>query len=71
MVADMDTLSVIQRLKAKQGKMSLRAFAELVGCSAAYLSDIYLGRRTPGPKILDFLGLTVERHVVREYRARR
>ena len=48
---------VIKQLKAAQGDSSLRAYASSIGCSAAYLSDIYNNRREPGQKILDELGL--------------
>ena len=48
---------VVKKLKEKQGTRSLRRFAEELGISAAYLSDIYLGRRGVGPKVLQFLGL--------------
>jgi hypothetical protein len=53
---------VVGQLKKKQGQRSLREYARSIGCSAAYLSDVYLGRRAPGPKLLDELGL--ERQVV-------
>lgn len=48
----------IKMLRKRQGKRSLRALAREIGCAAPYLSDVYRGRRTPGPKILAFLGLT-------------
>jgi hypothetical protein len=48
---------VIEKLREAQGGDSLRIFGERIRASAPYLSDIYLGRRTPGPKILSFLGL--------------
>jgi transcriptional regulator with XRE-family HTH domain len=53
----MKTKRVIRELKARQGQRSLRQFARELGISAAYLSDIYLGRRGPGPKVLRPLGL--------------
>jgi hypothetical protein len=48
---------VVKQLKKAQGKKSLRAFAQSVGCSAAYLSDVYHEKRDPGPLLLDHLGL--------------
>lgn len=48
---------VIEKLKEGQGKDSLRAYARTIGCSAAYLSDVYNGKREPGPKLLDHLDL--------------
>lgn len=55
------------RLDAK----SLRAVAADLGISPPYLSDIMLGRRKPGPKVLKALGMerTVERVVT--YRRRK
>ena len=52
---------VLKQLQKKQGKQSLRTFAKNIGCSAAYLSDVYRGRRDIGPKLLEYLDL--ERHV--------
>ena len=48
---------VIEMLKRKQGKSGLRQFATELGISAPYLSDIYKGRRSPGPAVLEKLGL--------------
>lgn len=53
---------VVKELKRRQGKSSLRSYATNLGCSAAYLSDLYRGRRDPGPLILDHLDL--ERQIV-------
>lgn len=50
---------VIAKLKEAQGDDSLRIFGQKVDVTASYISDIYLGRRAPGPKILKFLGLEV------------
>jgi len=44
-------------LRKKQGKRTAREFAEELGISAAYLSDIYHGKRYAGPAVLDRLGL--------------
>lgn len=35
----------------------MREYAKEISCSAPYLSDLYNGRRQPGPQILRFLGL--------------
>jgi len=67
---------IIRLLQQKQGDRSLRSFAADMGCSASYLSDIYLGRREPGPKITAFLGFerrttvqtTYEKRVKRRWR---
>jgi len=54
----MTAKQVIRELKTRQGERSLRQFARELGISAAYLSDVYLGRREPGPKVLQSLGLS-------------
>jgi hypothetical protein len=64
---------VIEQLKKKQGEQSLRSFAQTLGCSAPYLSDIYNGNRDPGPLILNELGLerrveTIVTYVKRRWR---
>lgn len=49
--------NVVDMLAKKRGARPWRELAAEIGCSAAYLSDVINGRRDPGPKILDFLGL--------------
>jgi transcriptional regulator with XRE-family HTH domain len=63
----MKTEDVLRILTSKQGSRSLRDFAQEIGCSAAYLSDIYNGNRQPGPKILTFLGMKKTRVVETSY----
>jgi transcriptional regulator with XRE-family HTH domain len=55
---------VVKKLQAEQEaqKLSLRQYAKTLNISAAYLSDVYRGRRDPGPALLEHLGL--ERKVV-------
>jgi transcriptional regulator with XRE-family HTH domain len=55
---------VVKKLQADQEaqKLSLRQYARTLNISAAYLSDVYRGRRDPGPALLEHLGL--ERKVV-------
>jgi len=49
---------VISQLRAAASQAgSQRAYAETIGVSEAYLSDVLAGRRTPGPKVLTALGL--------------
>lgn len=48
---------VIERLQKMQGDKSLRAFADEIGITPAYLCDLYKGRRNPGDKVLSHLGL--------------
>lgn len=46
------------QLASRQRCRPLREFAAEIGCTAAYLSDIYNHKRDPGPKILEYLNLT-------------
>jgi hypothetical protein len=46
---------------------SLRKLAEMWGISPAYLSDVMLQRRLPGPAILSKMGLRVKKTVTRVY----
>lgn len=64
----MDPITILQ---SRLDEKSLRAVASDLGISAPYLSDIMLGRRKPGPKVLKALGMerTVERVVI--YRRKR
>jgi len=39
---------------------SQKELADGIGISAQYLSDVLLGKRMPGKKILDWLGLQAE-----------
>ena len=48
---------VVEMLKAEQGDRSLRQFAEDLNISASYLSDIFLGKRSPGPAVLQVLNM--------------
>jgi hypothetical protein len=56
---------LIDIIKAKQGDSSLRTFATSLGYSAAYLSDVFRGRRAVGPGLADAFGYVpiVTRHV--------
>ena len=58
---------VIALMKTTQGERSLRAFAEELQVTPSYLSDIYNGRRSPGPAILKFFGIGKRRQVIVEY----
>lgn len=51
------TEDVIEKLREDQGELSLRAYAEVVGCKAGYLNDVYHNRREPSTKLLDRLGI--------------
>ena len=56
---------ILRRLQTMCDESSLRQAAKKLGVSAPYLSDILLGHRAPGPKVLRKLGIkrTVERVV--------
>jgi transcriptional regulator with XRE-family HTH domain len=58
---------VIQLMKTTQGEQSLRTFANEIGVTPAYLSDIYNGRRSPGPAVLQFFNIGKTRRVIVEY----
>lgn len=55
----MNKQQVIQQLRDIQKKLDLNQqdYAARIGISPAYLSDIYLDRRDPGPTVLNFLNL--------------
>jgi transcriptional regulator with XRE-family HTH domain len=53
----MNREQAIEILKKKQNDMSLRQFAQELKVSPSYLSDIYLGRRQIGRKILRAIGM--------------
>lgn len=49
---------VMDRLRtAVQAAGSQKAYAEKIGVSQSYLSDVLIGNRSPGEKILIVLGL--------------
>ncbi len=55
--------AILKRLAQERDALgTAKALADRIGVSTAYLSDVFLGHRTPGPKILAFLG--IERVVV-------
>lgn len=57
---------VIQKLREDQGKLPLRKYAQVVGCSTTSIAQVYNGTREPSEKILDHLNL--EREIVVVYR---
>jgi transcriptional regulator with XRE-family HTH domain len=66
MAKELTQSQVIELLKKRQGKRPAKALAEELGISAVYLSDIFNGKRDPGPAVLEKLGL--EREVLVVYR---
>ena len=52
-ITHLDLIKIVQK---KQGDLSLRSYAISLGVSAAYLSDVYRGRRDAGPTLLKHFG---------------
>lgn len=48
---------VLEKLRKRQGKKTLRDFAKELGISYQYLSDVYIGRRGLGKTVLTQLRL--------------
>jgi transcriptional regulator with XRE-family HTH domain len=48
---------VVGMLQKKQGDMTQKDLAAQIGVTQQYLCDVLLGRRDPGPRILQFLGI--------------
>jgi transcriptional regulator with XRE-family HTH domain len=60
MLAGMKRLTnedVIRRLRKEQNDRSLSQFARDIGVTKSFLSDVYLGKRGLGHKILTYLHL--------------
>jgi DNA-binding transcriptional regulator YdaS (Cro superfamily) len=55
MITEQQVVSQLRAAASAAG--SQRAYAESIGVSEAYLSDVLAGRRAPGPKVLAALGL--------------
>lgn len=53
----MNREQVIALMKSRQGERTAKEFAEELGISTPYLSDVYSGRRDPGESILSRLNL--------------
>jgi transcriptional regulator with XRE-family HTH domain len=51
---------VVNIMRKRQGDRTQAELAEDLGITPQHLSDIFLGRRTPGPIILEKLGLEKE-----------
>lgn len=47
---------VVELMRRRQGKRNQRAFAEELGISQQYLSEVYRGYRDPGESIVSPLG---------------
>jgi len=58
---------VIDLIKTTQGELSLRDYALKIGVSPSYISDIYLGRRNPGNKVLKHFKIRKVRKVSYDY----
>jgi transcriptional regulator with XRE-family HTH domain len=55
--AGMSQPEIVQIIRERIGKGSQRDFAQSLGVSPSYLSDVLKGRRDAGPKVLAALGL--------------
>lgn len=66
--ATMDPVAVLRK---RLETTTMRALARELGVSAPYISDIVAGRRTPGPKVLDPLGMEAVTTTKRIYRRKR
>ena len=51
---------LIEILRQTQGDRTAKELANDLGITPQYLSDIYSGRREPGPALLEALGLKKE-----------
>ena len=58
---------ILEEIRGAQGKQSLRQFALALEVSAAYLSDVYSGKRDIGPKLLDRFGYRKQKRAVVSY----
>ena len=58
---------VVSLIFSKQGGRSLRQYAEELGVSAMYLSDVANGKREPGKKLLVPLGIRKTRSITVHY----
>ncbi len=54
---------VLKKIRSGQGSLSLRDYAKFLGVSVAYLSDVFLGRRAPGPRILEKFNIEKSRKI--------
>ena len=55
-----DLASVTDLMRQAQGNQSIRKFATSLDCSASYISAVYNGERTAGPKLLKALNVVKE-----------
>jgi transcriptional regulator with XRE-family HTH domain len=68
MGSTMTEADLVGVMKAAQGEKTLRDWADEIGVTASYISDIYHGRRSPGAKVLKYFGIGKTRRVSIEYR---
>ena len=58
---------VLELIRKRKGEKSLRAFAEEIGITAPYLSDILKKNRSPGKTVLKFFGLEKKKVIAVSY----
>lgn len=56
---------IIKLIKDKKGDGSQSDLARAMGITPQYLHDVLNGRRAPGPKILEYLGIEKRENYVR------
>ena len=59
----MENHELVELIKKRKGKASLRAFATEIGLSAAYLSDVFRGNRAVGPRLAVLMGYVPVTHI--------
>lgn len=67
MSKNLTKVDVVDIIRNGQKDRSLRAYAIEIGITPSYLSDIYLGRRNPGRKCLDYFGMSKHTKVTTYY----
>ena len=48
---------IIEMLRQKLAGGTKRGLAKRIGVTPQHLHDVFIGRRSPGPKILEFLNI--------------
>lgn len=48
---------IVAMLRAKRGGKTLKQFADEIGCTFQFVSQVFHGVRIPGGEMLDYLGI--------------
>ena len=54
----MSHIHIIRELEKRRGDRTWAAVAAEIGCTESHLSEVRSGKRSPGPKIRQYLGVT-------------